>query len=178
MLVFFLLLSTLLTLIAGIVLVVLYRRTVRGHMQTRTAANAAASQGSPSSAPQADLSPLPQTLTDAVTPAAMPTRDVSGALRAGRAAYARAATVYRIAGLVHAAICTTLYHLIGGLDFSVIRTPIVFWAFAWPVLLTLVLLWGPDRRRQGLTVLAYFAVLAAFSIWVGAFSQTTPLEMT
>jgi hypothetical protein len=179
MLVFFLLLSTLLTLIAGIVLVMLYRRTVRGHMQTRTAARAAqAVEVSKTAAEHAQPSSSHETPPDTITPAAMPTRDVSGALRAGRAAYARAATVYTIAGLVHAAISTALYHLIGGLEFSLIRTPIVFWAFAWPALLTLVLLWGPDRKRQGLTVLAYFAVLAAFSIWVGAFSQTTPLEMT
>src|SRR5262249_1079418 len=42
----------------------------------------------------------------------------------------------------------------------------------------LVLLWGPDRRRQGLTVLAYFAVLAAFAIWVEFFSHTPPLPMS
>jgi hypothetical protein len=172
----FLLLAAMLTLIAGIVLVALYRRTVRAHMDTRAAAPVAAAPHASDAAAQRARLGEPEVSPTATT--AMPVRDVPGALSAGRAAYARAATVYTAAGLVHAAISVILYFLIGGIEFDVLRTPIVFWAFAWPALLTLVLLWGPDRKRQGATVLGYFAVLAALCIWAGAFSKTTPLEMT
>jgi hypothetical protein len=155
----FLLLAAVLTLIAGVVLVSLYRGAVRRNMQT----------GTQHAAPPA---------TDAPAPRTAPIRDVAAALRAANATYARTAAVYTVAGLVHASISTALMFWITGLEFNVIRAAILFWALAWPVLLTLILLWGPDRKRQGLTALAYFAGLAVICIWVGAFSRTQPMRMT
>jgi hypothetical protein len=58
-----------------------------------------------------------------------------------------------------------------------IRTSVVFWANAWPVVLTLMLLWGADRRRQGLTIAAYFAVLAVLALIVGL-GPTPPLVLS
>jgi hypothetical protein len=152
----FLLLAALLTLIAGIVLVSLYRATVRRNMQTGVAQSRA---------------------VEAPPPRTAPVRDVAAALRAAGTAYARVAGVYTAAGLIHAGISALLLFSIGGLEFRPIRAATLFWALAWPVLLTLVLLWGPDRKRQGVTVLAYFAVLAVLCVWVGIFTQTPSMRM-
>src|SRR5262245_37717481 len=110
-------LAVVLTLIAGIVLVVLYRRAVRGHMETRALAPRPAAQPSEPATSREAEDATATTPADSGAAAAIPTRDVSSALRAGRAAYARAAIVYTVAGLVHATIGTVLYHLIGGLGF-------------------------------------------------------------
>ena len=48
-------------------------------------------------------------------------------------------------------------------------------AWAWPVVLTLALLWGPDRRRLGLLLIGYFGILLAFCTRT-AFSETPPLR--
>ena len=158
LIVLFLLLAAVLTLIAGVMLVSLYRAAVRRNMQTGV-----------TQSPAVDALPPPRTA---------PVRDVAAALRAARLAYARVAGVYTAAGLLHAGISAMILFSIGGLAFDPIRAAILFWALAWPVLLTLVLLWGPDRKRQGLTVLAYFAGLAVLCVWVGVFSQTPPLQMS
>jgi len=155
LIVLFLLLAAVLTLIAGVVLVSLYRAAVRRNMQTGV-----------TQSPAVDALPPPRTA---------PVRDVAAALRAARLAYARVAGVYTAAGLLHAGISAMLFFSIAGLEFYPIRATILFWALAWPVLLTLVLLWGPDRKRQGLTVLAYFAVLAVLCVCVGALTQVAPL---
>jgi hypothetical protein len=59
----------------------------------------------------------------------------------------------------------------------------MFWAgviggvlsYGWPVVLTLALLWGPDRRRLGLLVIGYFGILLAFCTRI-AFSETPPVD--
>src|SRR5262249_59715529 len=108
----FLLLAALLTLIAGIVLVSLYRAAVRRNMQTGVAKS-----------PAVDALPPPR---------AAPVRDVAAALRAARLAYARVAGVYTAAGLLHARISAMLFFSIGGLEFYPIRATLLFLAVAWP----------------------------------------------
>jgi hypothetical protein len=49
-------------------------------------------------------------------------------------------------------------------------------SYAWPVVLTLALLWGPDRRRLGLLVIGYFGILLAFCTRT-AFNETTPSDV-
>jgi hypothetical protein len=49
-------------------------------------------------------------------------------------------------------------------------------SYAWPVVLTLALLWGPDRRRLGLLVIGYFGILLAFCTRT-AFSETPPVDV-
>jgi hypothetical protein len=160
---FYLLVAGFLTLICGTVLAFLYRRTVKYHMN----------QTGGLFAP-----PLPGQTARAAVSHSDRNKEVARALRAADAAYGRAAAVYAAAGFVHAGIGVVLYFAILGIEFAVFRTMITFWAFAWPVLLTLLLFWGPDRKRQGLTAAGYFLVLALMCLWTGVFSHTDPLHIS
>jgi hypothetical protein len=101
----------------------------------------------------------------------------AGEFRAARLAHRRAAAVYVAAGACHAGIGTVLLFSFEEIEFLPIRTLVSFWVYAWPVLLTLILLWGPNRRRQLLAVFTYFAPLAMICLWVGAFTPATPVVL-
>jgi hypothetical protein len=161
---FYLLIAGFLTLICGSVLVFLYRRTVKYHMNQ--------SGGSFTAPPPLPLPPE-QTARAAGSRSGR-NKEVAGAFRAADAAYGRAAAVYAAAGLVHAGISVFLYFGILGIEFAFFRTVIAFWAFAWPVLLTLILFWGPDRKRQGLTAACYF--LCSHCCVCGPASSLTPIR--
>src|SRR5262249_57124039 len=109
----FLLLAALLTLIAGIVLVSLYRAAVRRNMQAGVAQS-----------PAVDALPPPRTA---------PVRDVAAALRAARLAYARVAGVYIAAGLLHSGISAVLFFSSGGLAFDPIPAALLSWPLPRPV---------------------------------------------
>ncbi len=164
----YLLLAGLLTLIVAPVLVVLYRRRVRHHM-----AAGALPHGAGSGDFFEAFEPSPPAGRSASAAKYLP-----DALRAGDAAYGRAAIVYAIAGLTHAGLSVVIQLSMWEIDFLPLRSLVAFWAFAWPTLLTLVLFWGPDRARQGLTVLAYFAGLGLLCLWGGFFSKTPPLHLS
>ena len=62
-------------------------------------------------------------------------------------------------------------------EFFPIRTLVAVWAYAWPTVLTLNILWSGDRRRQ-LTVIAIYAgVIGLCCVWVapGARSVATTI---
>ncbi len=166
----YLLLAGLLTLIVAPVLVVLYRRRVRHHMAARERASvnsqAGAFQTFAPAAPAEDAGRSGRAI-----------KHLPDILHAADAAYARAAVVYAVAGFAHAGLSVVIQLSIWRVDFLPLRTLVAFWAFAWPVLLTLILFWGPDRRRQGLTVLAYFSGLGLLCLWGGLFSKTPPLHL-
>jgi hypothetical protein len=169
------LIAGLLTLIIGTSLVLRYRRTVRRYMlqQTGRSTSAGASiEQILASARSADRSSL--WFSDLSV-----SGDAHGSseFRAARLAHLKAAATYAAAGFCHAGIITVLWLWFASIEFAVIRTSIIFWVFAWPVTLTLVVFWSPDRWRQSLTVLAYVTVLAGFCIWVGAFSATAPIRI-
>lgn len=167
----YLLLAGLLTLVAGAVLLALYRRAVRrwmglaGPPPVAVPLAALAATAGPA-LPLADASDRPA-----------PHRFRSATFSGAVGAFRRAAIVYALAGFAHAATATALQILFGQFEFLPIRASVVFWANAWPVTLTLVLLWGADRRRQALTVIAHFVVLAALALTV-ALGPTPPLALS
>jgi hypothetical protein len=172
-----LLFAGLLTLVVGAVLLVLYRRAVRRWMGVATGSGTAASvplrpPTAVAVAPPAALFDL-RDATDKVFAKAFRSPTFVGAAWGLR----RAAVVYALAGFAHAATATTLQILFGQFDFLPVRASVVFWANAWPVVLTLVLLWGADRRRQLLTVAAYFAVLAILALII-ELGPTPPLALS
>jgi len=170
------LIAGLLTLIVGTSLVLRYRRTVRRYMLQQTGRLTSAEptiEQILASARSADRSRL--WFPDQVVSGGDAHR--SSEFRAARLAHLKAAAIYAAAGFCHAGIVTVLWLWFGSIEFALIRTSIIFWVFAWPVTLTLVVFWGPDRWRQSLTVMAYVAVLTGFCIWVGAFSSTAPIHI-
>ena len=172
-----LLFAGLLTLVVGAVLLLLYRRAVRRWMGVATGSSTAASvplrpPTAVAVAPPAALFDL-RDATDKVFAKSFRSPTFVGAAWGLR----RAAVVYALAGFAHAATATILQILFGQFDFLPVRASVVFWANAWPVVLTLVLLWGADRRRQLLTVAAYFAVLAILALII-ELGPTPPLALS
>src|SRR4029077_8195148 len=49
--------------------------------------------------------------------------------------------------------------------FLPLRAACVAWAYAWPVVLTLNLLWSSERRRQLTVVTLYAGVIGLFCVW-------------
>ncbi len=172
-----LLLAGLLTLVVGFLLLMLYRRAVRRWMAMSTGTGAASPVIAGPVAPvSGDTPPVALDLRDASDPAFA--RTFRAPTFVGAAwGLRRAAMVYALAGFAHAAVATALQILFGEFAFLPVRASVVFWAHAWPVALTLVLLWGADRRRQGLTVAGYFAVLAVLALIIGL-GPTPPLALS
>ncbi|MBV8819937.1 MAG: hypothetical protein JO022_16355 [Acidobacteriaceae bacterium] len=168
---FYGLVAGVLTLVAGVVLVLLYRWAVKRYMQQGTASAEDAANdpiaAEPLTTPEDPV--RANAAVDASCESSTHTSDV------GRRAFYRAAVVYATAGFVHAVIAVTLYFLFSRTKFLPIRTFATFWAYAWPVVLNLILFWGPDRPRQILTLLAYFAVLALACLIIGFWSGTPVL---
>lgn len=171
-----LLFAGLLTLVAGALLLVLYRRAVRRWMAVATGAGTQADVAAPLT-PVAGSSPAVTLDLHDAADKALAGRFRSSTFIGAARGMRRAAIVYALAGFAHAAIATLLQIGFDQFEFLPIRAGIVFWAYAWPVLLTLVLLWGADRRRQGLTIVAYFAVLAGFALIV-ELGPTPPLDLS
>jgi len=153
---FILLLAGVLTLVAGFVLVRLYRRAVDRAMRRRGAGEPPAARPGPVARPPG-LELQIDTPREPITP-----RPVLA--RAARRRFAQGAVVYSCAGLAHAAVGTLLLFLFAGLEFYPWRTAVVFWAQAWPVVLVLNLFWGPDRRWQAATIAGYLLVLLLSSL--------------
>ncbi len=63
---------------------------------------------------------------------------------------------------------------VAGIAFLPLRTAATIWAYSWPVVLTLNLIWTGDRRRQFAVIGAYALVIAAFCLW----AATTDSEPT
>lgn len=169
------LIAGLLTLTVGTSLVLQYRRTVRQYMLQQTgAATSAAVSIKRIVAAGSDRDPSGLWFSDVTAGGNTPR---SGEFWEARLAHLRAAAIYATAGFCHAGIITVLWLWFASIEFAPIRTAIIFWVFGWPVTLTLVIFWGPDRWRQWLTVLAYVTVLAGFCIWVDAFSTTAPIDI-
>lgn len=180
--VFHILLAGVLTLVVGVVLLARYRRAVQrwmGGISPRRSSAEPVSVASTAGASSATGPALGTTLAiEVVTPsdAMADHRLQSPTMRAATRSFFRAAFVYGLAGLSYAAVATGLLMGFGGIGFLPIRTAAVFCAQAWPVVLMLCLFWGPDRRHQTATFMAYLAVLAAIAIIVGL-GDTRPLPL-
>lgn len=97
---------------------------------------------------------------------------IAGAARASR----RAAWVYAIAGIAFACFGAILWLHLSDIEFTWWRVVYKGLPLAWPVVFTLALLWGPDRRRLGLLLAGYFGAMLGFCTRV-ALSDTSPLEV-
>lgn len=76
----------------------------------------------------------------------------------GAAIYALAGTAFGISSII-------LLFAASGIEFRPLRTACVAWAYAWPVVLTLNLIWTGDRRRQAGVIACYAFVIAFFCLW-------------
>lgn len=152
--------------VLGLVLVVLYKRAIGRHMRRLSAIGQIGDQDHHSR--RKPLSPLSFTMERlgralAVGPPVARSRD---------AAF-RFAAVYSAAGLIFGIVATGLLFACSGTQFLPLRTACVIWVYAWPIVLTLNLLWSSDRRRQ-LAAFALFAgVIALFCLWA-AFTDSRP----
>jgi hypothetical protein len=73
----------------------------------------------------------------------------------------RMATAHAAAGLAFAVVSTVLVLAMSGMEFYPLRVLVVVWAHAWPTVLALNFLAGPDRRVQLQIAGVYFGLLAA-----------------
>src|SRR5580693_930028 len=145
-------LAGLLTLLVGTGLVLLYRRAVRRYMQQHAGPVTGYDRSIGEILALAQGTSRSQLISFVSAGEGIVPGGEAGELRAARLAHRRAAVVYVAAGACHAGIGTVLLFSFEEIEFLPIRTLVSFWVCAWPVLLTLILLWGPDRRRQLLAV--------------------------
>jgi hypothetical protein len=164
---FVLLLAGALTLVLGFVLLRLYRRAVDRAMRRPGEWPLQVARATPVDRPPGLELRIDSSHERLASPAA----------HAARRRFARAALVYALAGSVHAALATVLLFAFGGLEFYPWRTAIAFWAHAWPVVLTLNLFLGPDRRWQLASVLGYLLGLMLLSLGMAAAGGAEPLAL-
>ncbi len=167
-----------LTLAIGLIALARYRRVIARCMKAAAEAGGISVPGAPASRPPMAQNPgdLPLRSLEATE-----ARKHAGAFRSATVASAiqasrRAAWVYTIAGIAFALVGCVLWLHLGETEITWPRALGKALPLAWPVVLTLALLWGPDRRRLGLLLIGYFGVLLAFCTRI-AFSDTPPLEM-
>ena len=79
----------------------------------------------------------------------------------------RHALAHALAGFAFAVAATLLLLSLSGIALLPLRTAVVVWAYAWPTVLVLALLVGPDRRKQGLIHLGYLAGLVVLCAIAG-----------
>jgi hypothetical protein len=150
--------------VLGLVLLLLYKRSLGRHMRRVAAArNAADQENSPRRKSSLPLTYSIEQLTRtqrAAQPVPFDSTLVNGA-------------IYAAAGLSFAVVATFLLFVFSGIQFLLLRTACVIWAYAWPIVLTLNLLWSSDRRRHRAVVILYACVIALFCLWTG-FSNARP----
>lgn len=88
----------------------------------------------------------------------------------------KAAWVYAAAGFAFSATAAILWFRLTNTEILFNRAAVILLVWAWPVLLTLNLLWGQDRRRLGLLVFVYFGILLGLC-WRVAMSDTSPIQV-
>jgi tetratricopeptide (TPR) repeat protein len=167
-----------LTLVIGLIALTRYRRVIARWM--KVAAEAGASSGSVTTISRARLaegqSEIPLLSVEATKRCerASPFRSaaIAGAVRASR----RAAWVYTVAGIAFASVSAVLELHLSSFEITWPRMILAGLPWAWPVVFTLALLWGPDRRRLGLLIISYFGILLAFCTRT-AFSEAPPLDV-
>ena len=145
---FNLLVAGLLTLVVGGTALLLMQRAILRHM---LAAGPHSFDGTAADEPRRPA-PTPLSITVDQTEAGPADSQVRTILRRHLIAHA-------LAGFVFAATAALLLLPMTGMELLPLRTSVVIWAFAWPTVLIIGLLVGPDRRLQRRIVLGYFAVL-------------------
>lgn len=142
-----LLVAGVLTLISGTVALLLLQRAMVRNMMATAGRPPPADEAGPQRRPASR--PLAIVFDDT----AQPGRDPS------RAILFRACAAHVLAGLAFAVSAAVLLLLLSGMELLPLRTAVVVLAFAWPVVLVLNFLTGPDRWRQAAIIGAYFGLL-------------------
>jgi hypothetical protein len=83
-----------------------------------------------------------------------------------------AAVVYVAGGLAFGIVATLLVFGFSATEFFPIRTLVAVWAYGWPTVLTLNILWSGDRRRQLTVVAIYAGVIGLCCVWVAPGSRS------
>ena len=139
-----------------------YRRAVLRSMQAAGGEGTAPPEGDDPLPQAAGLQPLTfQVLNEDVDLAT--TSGALGRLAFARRAAWRAASVYALAGAIHAAVATALMFVFDDIEFLPIRTLFVWFVFAWPIVPTVLFVAVGDRRLRIAGILGYFIVAAMVS---------------
>jgi len=153
-----------LTLIAGWALLRRYRRRIARLMM-------ASARGS-----TVPLTPSDETLPPPAATPAPPASDIAAPTVLAAAALRRAALVQVTAGLAFGVAAAWLWLRAADIEPSVNRMALTTWAWAWPTVLALGLVWDGDRRRWWLAWTAYFAGLLLICTVV-ALGDTPPMTI-
>ena len=170
-----LLLAGALTLVAGFVLLALYRRRMRALMRAAAKAPVTLQPESASAAqfPGAGAPAIPLRFASA---APSPSFLRPGPLADAATAMRRASWVQALSGSAFAMVASILLFRLGDVEFSYVRCALFLLAWGWPIVLVLHLLWGQDRRRLGVLLAGYFSLLAGVCLIV-ALGDTAPLAV-
>jgi tetratricopeptide (TPR) repeat protein len=168
-----LLIAGALTLVAGFVLLALYRWRMRALMRAAAKAPVVPQSETSPDDQGAGASAIPIRFVGAA-PQASPLR--SGPLEHAAMALRQASWVYALAGGAFAAIASLLLFRLGDVEFGYVRGAIFLLAWGWPIVLVLHLLWGQDNRRLGVLLGVYLGLLAGVCLIV-ALGDTPPLEV-
>ena len=174
---FLLILAAVLALPVSVGLLGFYRRAVLESMHAR--ANPRIAEPAPPQAPApTDLTVRARLVlatldhTSPIETGSMAEALYSGILRAPR----RTAAIYAVAGSCYALVMTAAFLGAAKIEFHPLRVLplflLLFWAYAWPVVLTVNLVAVPTRRAKLATTSVYFFVLVALSAIVIATSPT------
>jgi hypothetical protein len=156
-----------LALALGMVILGVYRRAIEHEMRSAAAEVQPVSQDRTSRRrPQSDLSYRLEEIGS--------TRQAQQAPLSGDPSLLGAA-VYALAGIAFGATSTILLFVLSDTEFLPLRTACVSWAYAWPVVLTLNLIWTGDRRRQLGVTACYALVIAFFCLWSTATAFLNPV---
>ena len=143
-----------LALLLGLALLARYRQAVRRLMRATT--GPAPVDDRPRHAPAASLTLKLERVPAALRLPALPTGPLG-----------RAAMIELAAGLAFGLVAALLILHFGNLEILPLRLAAIVVAFAWPSVLVLNLLWGPDRLRQLATAGAYLSVVALLCLLSG-----------
>jgi hypothetical protein len=89
--------------------------------------------------------------------------------------FRRATWGYVLGGAAFAVIASILFLTLGKIEIGYFRLIATSLNYIWPVVLTLWLLWGQDRKRLAVTLFVYFGILLAVCVRV-ALSDTPTLN--
>jgi hypothetical protein len=135
----------------------LYRRAIDRAM--RSAARDGAPNGAEppveSIAPAAELQIMIESSVGAAAPAA---------LQSGARAHRRLNGVLALAGAVHAALSVTIMFLLNDIGFAPLRTFMIWFVLAWPIVIVFTMTGAKSRRRKWQVIAAYFAALLLLEV--------------
>ena len=165
-----------LTLAMGFGLIFLYRRRIARWMREASSAKIVSDTGSGQAADQ--TLELAREIEFASLTSRMHPRGASFAsaqMASARRHLRRAAGVYVLGGVAFALIASILFLTLGKIEIGYFRLLAVSLNYAWLVVLTLWLLWGPDRKRLAVTLFVYFGILLAVCVRVAFYAPTLKL---